>query len=116
MTLEELNLDNTEDKEHPYELTEYEWAWLHTTVPSPYDCQYCRHYKDVYGDGERIRWDGGPNNFHVSRGDISECDTRNSILWLLQNCSILSITSYVSGNSIPVSPNKTLKLLWGKAR
>ena len=54
MTLEELNLDNTEDKEHPYELTEYEWAWLHTTVPSPYDCQYCRHYKDVYGDGERI--------------------------------------------------------------
>ena len=26
MTLEELNLDNTEDNEHPYELTEYEWA------------------------------------------------------------------------------------------
>ena len=52
--LEELNLDNTEDKDHPEELTEYEWAWFHTTVPSPYDCQYCRHYKDVYGDGNRI--------------------------------------------------------------
>ena len=47
--LEELNLDNTEDKDYPEELTEYEWAWLHTTVPSPYDCQYCRHYKDIYG-------------------------------------------------------------------
>ena len=52
--LEELNLDNTEDKDYPEELTEYEWAWFHTTVPSPYDCQYCRHYKDVYGDGNRI--------------------------------------------------------------
>ena len=50
--LEDLNLDNTEDKDHPDELTEYEWAWLCTTVPSPYDCQYCRHYKDIYGDGK----------------------------------------------------------------
>ena len=52
--LEDLNLDNTEDKDHPDELTEYEWAEYCSTIPSPYDCQYCRHYKDVYGDGNRI--------------------------------------------------------------
>lgn len=44
--LEDLNLDNTEDKDHPDELTEYEWAEYCSTIPSPYDCQYCRHYKD----------------------------------------------------------------------
>lgn len=54
MILEELNLDNTADKDYPDELTEYEWAWLEPSVPSPYDCQYCRHYQDIYGDGNRV--------------------------------------------------------------
>ena len=48
MTLEELNHNNTEDRNHLYELTEYEWAWLHATATLPYDCQYHRQYIDVY--------------------------------------------------------------------
>ena len=52
--LEDLNLDNTEDKDHPDELTEYEWAEYCSTIPSPYDCQLLifvfHHSSPFYGE------------------------------------------------------------------
>lgn len=49
-----LNLDRGLYSGHPEELSEYEWSYLYSSVPSIYDCQFCRHFHGVSEDGEKI--------------------------------------------------------------
>ncbi len=49
-----LNLDRELDSGHPEELSEYEWSYLYSSVPSVYDCQFCRHFHGVSEDGAKI--------------------------------------------------------------
>lgn len=49
-----LNLDRELDSGHPQELSEYEWYYLYFSIPSPYDCQFCRHFHGVIEDGAKI--------------------------------------------------------------